>query len=91
MFGCSKERLIAGLVNINKAHCAYNNGNSDLGRCDCKYGAGEKYNPNSELGNGCPEIRSVTKILEKMTDDEYEELCKRAGVIISFAKFALVL
>ena len=80
MFGCSKESLIKALININKAHCAYNNGNMDLGRCDCKYGAGEKYNPNSEKGNGCCEIKVATKLINCMTDEEYKTFCKRGGI-----------
>jgi hypothetical protein len=43
------------------------------GFCDCKYGA-DKIGNKGEEGNGCPEMRIVSAIIDSMTDEEYRSI-----------------
>lgn len=45
--------------------------------CDCKYGyAGNLLKGNSEM-SGCPELRTVVELLDKMTEEEYTTILER--------------
>lgn len=53
--------------------CAYHHE-----RCDCKYGAHNLDKGwGSEDGNGCPEMRVVVALLERLSDVEIERALKR--------------
>jgi len=45
--------------------------------CDCKYG----YDPKAKLGLSeqtcCPELRTVIELLDKMTEQEYNDILSR--------------
>lgn len=49
-------------------------------RCDCKYGADRLEQFGGESGNGCPEMRVVSAILERMTNAEIKRILKRKKV-----------
>lgn len=78
MFYGNKDEVKNTLRLMQKNVCAY-----DLGffpeekeiKCDCKYG----YNPKQTYGErtGCPELRTVVKLLEKMTEQEYMDILQR--------------
>ena len=44
--------------------------------CDCKYGWDNNSNAYSEQ-TGCPELRTVVELLDKMTEKEYNKILKR--------------
>ena len=79
MFGIKKDRLTENLGKIQEQRCAYVGG-----YCDCKYGnEGQEPNQLSETFSGCPEIAMAKRMIEKMTEKEFERLCKRANITIS--------
>ena len=87
MFFKSRERTMAAIANLGSLKCAYLPGHGDpvawpTSRCDCKYGFTVASKPYSEQ-TGCPEMRSVYKVLEAMTDEEWSDFVTRArGVML---------
>ena len=80
MNGIEKNRLTENLEKIREQRCAYGGGSI----CDCKYGKkGETPRIMGEAFSGCPEITMAKKIIEKMTEKEFERLCKRANITIT--------
>lgn len=75
MFGIGKEELLTNLENLRKSLCCYE---GDF--CDCKYGIYQPSTFGSEL-NGCPEIRQAMAIINSLTNEEFDDICKRARVI----------
>lgn len=52
-----------------------------MGRtCDCKYGA-DAVGHHTESGNGCPEMRVVVALLERLSDVEIERALKRKPAV----------
>ena len=81
MLGIPKEELTANLVNLQKSQCAY------IGEyCDCKYMPPDieqrHLRKNTESWNGCPEISMAHRLIKAMTSDEFNTLCKKAGILI---------
>ena len=79
MFGITKDQLENGLENVRSNLCAYSHW-----RCDCKYGVEKRehfmamtYGENT----GCPEVRMAASLIHAMTDDEFQEMCKRANIV----------
>lgn len=73
MFFTDKEKLIKSLSILQKEKCCYSGGNT----CDCKYGyPGQIINGAGEQ-TCCPELSSVIEILSNMTNEEYENFCRR--------------
>ena len=79
MFGIEKDRLEKNLDLLQKNSCSYFGAPN---QCDCKYNKTEEVIPMSESSCGCPELRLVVKLVNAMTESEYKELCKRAGITL---------
>ena len=79
MFGIEKEKLVEGLKNVRKRLCAYY---GDRG-CDCKFGATKDAKWGSETGSGCPEVSQAYKLIEAMTQDEFNEISHRGKTLIT--------
>jgi hypothetical protein len=80
MFSKNKGFIVKGLRAVQKNLCRYFGDT-----CDCKYGA-EDLKPFGTRSwgeqTGCPEVRTAIAILSVMTDEEYDALAKRAGLLI---------
>ncbi len=75
MFGINKTQLIRYLCDKAAKRCCY------IGSlCDCKY-TDDPRNPGSEQ-TGCPEFTLMAHLLSCMTDEEYDNLCNKAGVAV---------
>jgi hypothetical protein len=60
-------------------------------RCDCKYsyaGVSQGLKGGHSENTGCPELRSVYKALHLVTDEEWEELARRADGMITLSFFS---
>jgi hypothetical protein len=87
MFFRDRGETLAGLAQLGGSLCGYTWDPADwLGvRCDCKYGGPVLSTPGrpprlSER-TGCPELRSVYKVVAALTDQEWKDLLTRAGGI----------
>jgi hypothetical protein len=77
MFVIDRRQLIENLKVLRRNVCCYMN--SDLGPCDCKFGPLDNWDKtlsptlkyNSE-NTGCPELRETIMLLEKMSDEDFE-------------------
>lgn len=83
MFFQKREETRKVIANLQTMACAYSivstaAGLAPVTTCDCKYG-GTNLMQGTEVGNGCPELRSVDAILSVMTDREWAMLVKRVG------------
>ena len=45
--------------------------------CDCKFGMAKAGHEHMGEKNGCPELRILSFLLSKMTDEEFQEICNR--------------
>ena len=85
MFAVDKNKLSQTIHILQRKSCSYDMGNLEQDPpsfCDCKYGwSGERKSLASE-SNSCPELRLVHKLLETMTEEEYQDLVRRANGII---------
>jgi hypothetical protein len=80
MFGVNKSDLLEGLKVVQKRRCGYGGGP----KCDCKYGVSEKtFNNATSEQNGCPELSEALRIIQAMTDNEFNRITKRAGIEIT--------
>jgi hypothetical protein len=74
-----RKTLIERLTLIQRNFCAYDAlgfSKHDRGppdTCDCKFGMSEFTRGKAGEENGCPEMRQVVWLLERMTDEEYKE------------------
>jgi hypothetical protein len=76
MFTCGRIEALAVVRALGAKQCVYTSPGRSWPRfCDCKYG-GDKLDFGGERGNGCPELRTLTLALERMTDAEFEALLK---------------
>lgn len=66
-----QANLVRHLGALSQQLCVYANPE----RCDCKYGF-EKLHSTGEA-TGCPEARAAMKIIEAMSQAEYNELTAR--------------
>lgn len=80
MFGTSKEKLLNTLRILRKERACCYGGSMSEELCDCKYSNG-KLGAQWDEANGCPELRMSIKLIEAMTEDEFANLCKKAGII----------
>jgi len=79
-FGIKQQHLLKNLEKLRKQRCAY------LGeRCDCKYLKDEEDADFHYLDetNGCPEIRMAAAMLAALSEEEFNELAKKSGIIIT--------
>lgn len=76
MFVLERKKLLSQIIKMQRSACSYDNMLRDEPApvCDCKYGIDNA--PSGER-NGCPELRNVTRLLEAMTDKEYEKFMKK--------------
>ena len=67
----SRSECLAVLRAIRPGHCLYRGSRP----CDCKYSRGE---PLSKMGEttGCPELRTLIMLLDRMTDEQFAEMTK---------------
>jgi len=70
MFTRPREEALRNLKKMQQEACLYNNT-----PCDCKYGAS-----GSREETGCPELRTVIKMLENMDDEQYNEILGREAI-----------
>jgi len=89
MFFITRQELINNLLLINARACAYTlppmTGEPVrvASRCDCKYGSRDAPDliglgrASSGEQTGCPELRTVRNLLEKMTNAEYSVIMER--------------
>lgn len=84
MFGLTKVKLERNLNGIGNYLCAYGGGEWKERYCDCKFGEEneECKGMRSENFSGCPEIRQVLRIIKSISEDEFKEFCKKAGIQI---------
>ena len=77
MFYEERNKLKESIKIIKGDVCAY--GQKEIGRrCDCKYRNEEKtHRPFSESFSGCAELSNVYHLLDKITDEEYENILSR--------------
>ena len=73
MFGTDKYSLVSTLKKIREKICAYMPGVP----CDCKYTDNPNLARGPSEGTGCCEVRLAARIIESMTEEEYEEFMKR--------------
>jgi hypothetical protein len=78
MFYGDKKLVTKSLHLMQRNVCCYDMGHMSDDQatfCDCKYG----YNPKEKWGEqtGCPELRTVVELLNKMTEEEYTEILNR--------------
>lgn len=69
----TKDELIVAIEAIRRVHCKYLPGMTGSGFCDCKFG-GKDINSVSGEQTGCPELRTVGRLLEKMSEKDYQSL-----------------
>lgn len=79
MFKEKKDNLINFIYKKQRTSCDYdmyriNPESRSPSFCDCKYGWDGK---NFGEQNGCPEFRLLYKLLNKMTDEEYNNILSR--------------
>lgn len=83
MFGIQKSELLISLRMMQNKVCAY--GTDIVNKrhaCDCKYDPKDFPHMGDE-NNGCPELSMLYKMLSVMTDEQFEDLCQRAGIVLS--------
>tara|TARA_Y100000310_G_scaffold334897_1_gene415672 strand:+ start:8339 stop:8788 length:450 start_codon:yes stop_codon:yes gene_type:complete len=73
MFGVTKEDIINTLKALRKKTCVYTSENF----CDCKFGYDNTQNHVASEQNGCPELRTTIGVLERMTEDEWQDITAR--------------
>lgn len=79
MFYTDKSQLIATISILQRENCVYDH----IGFaqpaifCDCKYGYKGKNKSDSSEQTGCPELRCVLHLLNKMTEKEYKKIMER--------------
>ncbi len=77
-FSVSRKKLLWSIEHMQTQRCTYLP-DSPRG-CDCKYGISPTSTPSGEQA-GCPELRTVAKILRSLTDEQYDRLLLLAGGI----------
>lgn len=76
MFYAPKAQLRELVQSLQIEWCVYQGEH-----CDCKFGATcSSVGFGSEKGNGCPEMRCLTRLLLSMTDEEYRDIMDRADI-----------
>lgn len=83
MFGIDKDLLCYNINKIQKDVCAYGQDcRAEIMFCDCKYGKEEDqhHNPLHERFSGCCELTMIYRLLNVMSEEEYIDLCDRAGI-----------
>lgn len=82
MFLGSREESLRVLALAGRERCVYS-GNWSDNRCDCKYGGpNEDFRWRGGEQSGCPELRSLYRIVEMMTDDEWQEFGLRGQNVL---------
>lgn len=82
MFGIRKSKLVKSLNKIGTHLCAYSlNGKDQPVLCDCKYMLSNNDMVCVGENSGCPELKLVAHLLSKLTEKQFEALCKKAKVI----------
>lgn len=77
----SREDIMKAMDALQVERCAYVCFTDGKPRkpifCDCKFGLSEAGKRDRGEQNGCPELRTVSHILSKMSDEEFQEICNR--------------
>lgn len=75
MFFGNREEVLNTIQKIQREKCVYDMGfGKPPNFCDCKYGYDNRpYNEKTS----CPELRCVIRLLENITDKEYEDIIER--------------
>lgn len=79
MFGCSRAAALAAIEGFGHESCNYAAPGEWLAtRCDCKYGG-----PTGRMGEqtGCPELRTLHKVVSEIPDEHWDALLAQAGMI----------
>jgi hypothetical protein len=87
MFGVSKKELLEGIANLRKRICLY-----DCPTCDCKYGHQWPEDHVEQLKQrfkvyadseqtGCPELRQAYALLNALTEEEFDNLCRKTYIL----------
>jgi hypothetical protein len=78
MFYGEKEQVKRALHKMQREVCQYDSFRhpDPPDFCDCKYGFDEDHHLYSEKC-GCPELRTVVELLDKMTEEEYNRILSR--------------
>lgn len=81
MFFRDKDKILSVIKNIRRHRCCVYI-SEDF--CDCKFG-GEDISRLFHGGesNGCPELRVVISLLNKMTDKEYQRILNRKSYYVN--------
>lgn len=82
MFGTDQKDLLEGLENLRSNICGYAGPT-----CDCKYGIEkvDQFAIKKYYGEdiGCPEVRQAMEMLKALTNDEFNDLCLKSGMMRS--------
>jgi hypothetical protein len=78
-----REHKLEEIARVGSSLCGYTlpGGDWTKVRCDCKFGGPR---PDVAVGGeqtGCPEIRSVYRLISAMTDQEFDQLVIRYAQI----------
>lgn len=74
MFVHDRQLYLDALKVMGRACCVYA-GDWPENCCDCKYGVESgKWPGGHELGNGCPELRTLHTLVTALSDDEFDTL-----------------
>jgi len=81
MFYGEKDKVRKSLHEMQRNVCVYDGFFSEEppNFCDCKYGYTASLTEDLRWSerNGCPELRTVVELLDKMTEEEYNAILSR--------------
>lgn len=84
MFGIKQKRLVKNAAKLAARSCSYL---SSSRGCDCKYinegTADNEIKSGGEHGSGCPELTMLACLVAAMTEQEFNAITKRAGIMIT--------
>lgn len=79
MFYGDKQLVRNSLHLIQREVCCYDGNFSENppATCDCKYGYSLDLLKSDSEKTGCPELRTVVELLDRMTEEEYNTILSR--------------
>ena len=89
MFMGSRYECLHTIAMAGSAYCCYLPGHKNpeiwpVSLCDCKYCGPTTFgDSNFSEKTGCPEMKTLYRIVEALNDEEWEELIKQSGGIPS--------
>jgi len=69
-----KDAFIEVLKMLRLERCCYSLGNHQADRCDCKFHRPGEPLTWGETSNGCPELFTLIRHVENMTDEEFRAM-----------------